>query len=325
MWKGLLCTTILAHASFSVWAASGIADAYPNKPIRLILGFPTGGADDYIARVIGPKLTERFGQTVNVDNRPGATSTIAAEITARANPDGYTLILGLNPALAASGSLYPQLRYDLLKDFSYISVVATSGGVLLAHPSIKAKSVADLVALARSDPKAIRYGSAGLASTSHLAMELLQRRTGMELLHVPYKGAGPAVIALTGGEVQIGFSSVASAMSMIQAKRLHALAASSAKRTMALPDVPTVAESGFPGFEVTNTYGILAPAGTPAAVVKLLNAELRNIVQMDEIRAKFVEQGLEATGSTPDEWKALMEAEVTQWARVIKEAHITVN
>lgn len=325
MWKQLLCTTILAHASFSVWAAGGIADAYPSRPIRLILGFPTGGADDYIARLIGPKLTERIGQTVNVDNRPGATSTIAAEITARANPDGYTLILGLNPALAASGSLYPQLRYDLLKDFSYISVVATSGGVLLAHPSIKAKSVSELVALARSNPKAIRYGSAGLASTSHLAMEMLQRRTGMELLHVPYKGAGPAVIALTGGEVQIGFSSVASAMSMIQAKRLHALAASSAKRTVALPEVPTVAESGFPGFEVTNTYGILAPAGTPAAVVKLLNAELRNIVRMDEIRAKFVEQGLEATGSTPDEWRALMEAEVSQWARVIKDAQITVN
>jgi tripartite-type tricarboxylate transporter receptor subunit TctC len=156
-------------------------------------------------------------------------------------------------------------------------------------------------------------------------MELLQRRTGMELLHVPYKGAGPAVIALTGGEVQIGFASVASSMSMIQAKRLNALAASSAKRTVALPDVPTVAESGFPGFEVINTYGIIAPAGTPATVVKLLNAEIRNIVQMDEIKAKFVEQGLEATGSTPDEWRALMEAEVAQWARVIKDARITVN
>jgi len=325
MWKRLFCTAMLAQASFGIWAASGGADSYPGRPIRLILGFPSGGADDYLARVIGPKLTERFGQTVIVDNRPGATGTIAAEITARANPDGYTLMLGLNPALAASRSLYPKLGFDLLKDFSYISVVATGTQVLLAHPSVPAKSVAELVAFARSQPKGIRYGSGGVASTTHLAMELLQRRTGMELLHVPYKGAGPAVIALTGGEVQIGFSSVASAMSMIQAKRLSALAVTSVKRTVALPEVPTVAESGFPQYRVTNTFGFLAPTGTPAAVVKLLNTELRNIVQMDEIKQKLVEQALEATGSTPDEFRALMEAEVAQWARVIKDAHITVN
>jgi tripartite-type tricarboxylate transporter receptor subunit TctC len=325
MWKRLLCAAILAHASFSVWAASGTADSYPNKPLRAILGFPPGGSDDYLARIIGPKLTERFGQTVIVDNRPGAAANIGAEITAGANPDGYTLFLGPSTLLAASRSLYPKLGYDLLKDFSYISRVATGGTVLLAHPSLPAKSVSELVALAHSKPKTIPYGSAGVASLAHLSMELLQSRTGMELLHVAYKGAASNAIALTGGEVKIGFSSVAAALPMIQAKRLNALAVTTAKRLGVLPEVPTVAESGVPGYDVTITFGILAPTGTPAAVVKLLNTEIRNIVQMDDVRAKFAAQALDAVGSTPDEYRAITEAETAQWARVIKDAHITAN
>ena len=325
MWKRLLCTAILAHACFGVWAASENADSYPGRPIRLILGFPPGGGDDYVARIIGPKLTERFGQTVIVDNRPGAGGNLGAEIAARANADGYTLFLGVGAPLTSSPSLYPKLGYDLLKDFLYISRVATGGNVLLAHLSVPVKSVSELVTLARSKPKAIRYGSAGVGSTLHLAMELLQSLTGMELLHVPYKGAAPLIIALTSGEVDAGFSSITAAIVMINAKRLNALAVTSTKRSVLLPRVPTVAESGFPGFDVTNGLGILAPTGTPAAVVKLLNAEIRNVLQMDEIRAKVVEQGMDAVGSTPDEFRAMTEAEIAQWARVIKDARITAN
>lgn len=325
MRKRFLCIATLAHVSCSLWAATGTGESYPTKPIRLILGFPPGGGDDYIARVIGPKLTDRFGQTVIVDNRPGAASTIAAEITARATPDGYTLFLGTSTALASSRSLYPKLGYDLLRDFSYISSVASGASVLLGHPSLPARTTSELVALARSTPKAVRYASGGVASSSHLAMELLISRTGMQLLHVPYKGAGPSLIALAGGEVQLLLVSVAAAGPMIKAKRLNALAVSSAKRVGALPEVPTLAESGVPGFDVTQQFGVFTPAGTPSAIVVLLNAETRNIVRMDDIKAKFAEQGLEPAGSTPEEWKAIMEAEVAQWARVIKDAHITAN
>jgi tripartite-type tricarboxylate transporter receptor subunit TctC len=323
--KRVLCAAMLVPATFAVWAAASPDSSYPVKPIRVLVGFPAGGSDDYVARVIGPKLAERFGQPVVVDNRPGAATTIAADITARANPDGHTLMLGLSAILASGRSLYPTLGFDLLHDFAYVSRVATAGNVLLAHPSLPAKSVAELVSLAKSQPKAIRYGSAGVASTPHLAMELLQSRTGMKLLHVPYKGGAPAVVALTAGEVQIGFASVAAARAMISAKRLNALAVTSTSRTPALPAVPTVAESGFPGFDVTNTFGILAPAGTPANVVRMLNEALREIVAGPEVRASFAAQGLEATGSTPEEWKAIMEKEVAQWARVIRDAGITVN
>jgi len=316
---------VLATVVLGISPVADAADAYPNRPIRVLVGFPAGGSDDYAARIIGPRLAERLGQPVIVDNRPGAASTTAAEITARSNPDGHTLMLGLSAILASSRSLYPRLGYELLTDFSYVSRVATAGNVLLAHPSLPARSVSDLVAMARSTPKAIRYGSAGVASTPHLAMELLQNRTGIELLHVPYKGGAPAVIALTGGEVQIGFASVAAAIVQINAKRLNALAVTTKQRTRALPGVPTVAESGYPGFDVTNTFGILAPARTPATVVKLLSTEIRNIVETDDVRTSLATQGLEATGSTPAEWKDIMKAESEQWARVIKDANITLN
>ena len=325
MWKRLLCTALLAHASDGVWAADVNADSYPKKPIRVILGFAPGGTDDFLARVIGPKLTERLGQPVIIDNRPGAGSNLGAEITARSNPDGYTLYVGPISTLATSRSLYPKLGYDLLKDFSFISLVAIGAQVLVANPSIPAKSVSELVALARAKPQAIRYGSAGVASSSHLAMEMLRSRAGIEVLHVPYKSGGLISLALMAGEVDISFAGVASMMSLIKTKRVNALAVSSVKRADALPEVPTVAESGIPGFDATPYYGVLAPTATPAAVVKLLNAEIRNIVQMGDVRAKFGAQALEATGSTPDELGAIAREQVTKWAQVIKDARITVN
>lgn len=322
MWKKLLCTAIVAHASFGVWAASG---TYPNKPIRLLDGYPPGGGTDFVARVSGAKMAETFGQTVIVDNRPGAAGNLAAEITARANPDGYTLLLGVSTGLASSPSLYRKLSYDLLKDFSYVSLVASGTYILVAHPAVPVKSVAELVALARSKPKTIRYGSGGVGSPIHLAMELLQSLSKVQLLHVPYKGAAPAIVATTGGEVEIAFSSIAAALPMVKGQRLNALAVTSAKRLASLPEVPTVAESGIPVFDVTPYYGVLAPAGTPAAVVKALNSEIRRVVQLEDVKAKFAVLGLEATASTPEEFRGLMKAEMTKWARVVKEARVTPN
>lgn len=325
MWKRLICTAILAQASFGVWAASAPAETYPNKPIRMIVGFTPGGSDDYVGRVVGARITERFGQTVIVDNRPGAGGNVGAEITARANPDGYTLSSVGSITLASSPSLYTKLGYDPLKDFSFISRVAIGANVLVANPSLPARSVTELIALARTQPKSIRYGTPGVASLGHLTMELLQSLTQMQLLHVPYKGPAPAVTAVMGGEVQIGIGASPAALPLIQAKRLNALAVTSANRLGALPEVPTVAESGFPGFQVTNNHSILAPAGTPASVIKVLNAEIRNMLQMDDVKAKFLALGLEAAGSTPEEFRAIVKAELARWTRVIKDARITAN
>lgn len=227
--------------------------------------------------------------------------------------------------MASSPTLYPKLGHDPLKDFSYVSLVATGTFVLVAHPSLPAKSVPELIALARAKPKSIRYGSGGVASPIHLTAQLLQNLTATELLHVPYKGAAPAVIALAGGEVLVAFSSVAAALPMIQAKRLNALAVSSGKRTGTLPEVPTVSESGVPGFDVTPSYGVLGPRGMPAAVIQSLNAEIRRIVQMDDVKAKLASQALDAASSTPGEFRAVIEAEMMQWARVIKDSNIPVN
>ena len=323
MWKRLLCTVILAHASCGVWAAS--ADSYPNKPIRIVDGFAAGGSTDYVARILGAKITERSGQPVLVDNRPGAAGTVAAEYTARAAPDGYTLYIHLSTILMSSPGLYTKLGYDLAKDFSYVAIVATGMNMLVVHPSIPVKSVSELVALARSKPNVIRSGSAGVGSSIHLTMEVFKSRTGIDLLHVPYKGGAPMVVALAGGEVEVAFASVTTAVPMIKANKLNVLGVSGAKRLALMPEVPTVAESGVPGFEVTDAFGIVGPAGTPAAIVKQLNSEFRNIVQMEDVRTRLASQGLEPAAMTPEETRAFMLAEMARWARVIKDANIPPN
>ena len=325
MLKRILCAAILAHASFGIWAAAGKADSYPTRPIRIIVGFTPGGSDDYVARVVGAKLTERFGQPVIVDNRPGTGGNLGAELLARATPDGYTLSSVGSITVASGPSLYRKLGYDPLKDFAYVAVVAIGANVLVAHPSVPAKSVAELVALARAKPKGISYATPGVASLGHLTLELLQSITATQLLHVPYKGAPLAIAAAAAGEVQIAMAAITGALPLIQAKRVNALAISSIKRNGALPTVPTVAESGFPDFHVVNNHGIVAPAGTPAPVVKLLSAEIRSIVQLDDVRSKLPALGLEAAGSTSEEFTAIVKSELKRWTRVIEEAHIAPN
>jgi tripartite-type tricarboxylate transporter receptor subunit TctC len=319
MWKRLLAAMLALSASFAVCAADG----YPTRPIRIIIGFPPGGSDDYLARVIGPKLAERLAQNIVVDNRPGAASNLGAELTARANPDGYTLFLGPISTLAASATLYPKLGYDLLKDFSYVTLVATQTNVLLAHPSTMVRSFQELVARARNKP--MRYASVGQGSGSHLAMELLRRRTGMDLQHIPYNGGGPAGTALLSGEVDIGFVALSVAVPQIEAKRLNALAVTSLKRLAALPSVPTIAESGVPGFNMVASFGILAPAATPAALVQRLNAEVRAVLGMEDVRKSFAVRGMDAEGSTSAGFRARTQAMVVELGRLIRDANIRLD
>jgi tripartite-type tricarboxylate transporter receptor subunit TctC len=295
---------------------------YPARPIRIIDGFPPGGATNFLSRVIAEKLTERLGQPIVVDNRPGAGSNLAAGIAAKSNADGYTLFMALSAALAPAPSLYPHLPFNLVNDFAYTGLLATGGYVLAAHPSVPAQTLAELIAYAGSKPGQLRYGSGGVATPLHLAMELLQHRSGIKLIHVPYNGAAPLVVSLTAAEIEVGFSSTAGALPMIKAGRLRALAISSAKRAQVMPDVPTVAESGFPNFDVTGRYGLLAPVGTPRAILAMLNAEFARVIATPEVQSRMLGVGLEAAASTPEQFHQMMRAEVEQWAQVIRAANI---
>jgi tripartite-type tricarboxylate transporter receptor subunit TctC len=248
MWKVTILALILAHANVASAAPAG--DAYPTKPVRILDGFAAGGNTDYVGRVIGAKLQERSGQTVLVDNRPGAASTIAGEITARAAPDAHTLFITLGTILSSSPYLYPKLTYDIMKDFDYVTLAGLGNYVMLIHPSHQVKNVAELVAQTKAKPSAFRYGSGGVGSPVNLSFELLKLRTGMQVAHVPYKGGAPAVIATAGGEVDMTIVSVPSAAGMVKSKKLNALAVTGPTRIGVLPDVPTMAESGIPDYQV---------------------------------------------------------------------------
>lgn len=315
---GLAPDTLAATPS----AAPAPAREYPQRPIRIIDGFPAGGGTDFLARVIAQKLTERLGQSVVVDNRPGAAGNIGADLAAKATADGHTLLMGLTSILAPSATLYPKLPYRLLGDFAYVTLVASGTYILVIHPAVPAKSVTELIALAKARPGQLSYGSSGVAGPLHLAVEILKSRTGADFLHVPYKGAAPVVAAVTAGEVQLGFASVAAALPLIKAGRLTALAVTSAKRARGFPDLGTIAEAGFPGFDLTPWYGLMAPAATPRAIVGRLNAEVGKVLQLAEVDSSFATQGLEASSSTPERFRQVMQAEVEQWARVIRDANI---
>ena len=319
----LLCSVLPAKTMIP--SAVAAEARYPTKPIRIIDPFPPGGATDYLDRIIAPRLSERFGQPVIVDNRPGAGGNLSAEIAARATPDGYTLLMNLPGGMAAGRVLFPRLAYDIKKDFAYVTLVAAGTYVLVAHPAVPAKSVSELVTFARSKPEQLHFGSAGVASPPHLALELFKLRTGTKTPHVPYKGAGPLVVALTGGEVQLGFVSVAGASALVKAGRLNALAVSSGKRAKSLPALPTIAESGYPNFDVTPRYAYMVPAATPKHIVRLLNAEIGKILDMPDVRVAFLAQGLEATRSTPERLRQIMEEELVRWTKVITEANITAE
>jgi tripartite-type tricarboxylate transporter receptor subunit TctC len=312
----------VAVPAFGQGAAPGRTDNYPSRPIRLVLPFPPGGGTDAVVRVMAPKLAEAMGQQWVVDNRGGAAGNISAEIVARAAPDGYTLLLGFSTVMTVSKSLYPRLAFDPEKDFAPITQTGTSQYILIVHPSVAARTVKELVAIAKAKPGALNYASAGVASPLHMAAELFRSRAGIDIVHVPYKGGGPAAAAVLAGEAQILFGSVASSMEHIKAGRMRALGVTGLARSMLAPELPTLAESGFPGFNVTAWHSFLAPAGTPPAIVKRLHAETVRVLRAPDLIKLIHNVGYEPTGTTPEALAELIRTESQTWAKVIKEAGI---
>lgn len=306
-------------------AASVCAQVYPSKPIRMMVPFPAGGGSDTMGRAIGQKLAERLGQSVVIENRPGAGGSIGADVVAKAAPDGYTILLGSTSELVQYPNVNPKIPYDPLRDFAPITLVGTVPLVLVVHPSLPANSVKELVALAKGRPGEINFGSAGNGSTTHLAVELFILMTGARMTHVPYKGSPQAVTDLVAGNVQLGIPTMPAALAFINAGRVRALGVSSGKRTPVLPDVPTLREAGVRDYETDLWTGILAPAGTPAAVLSRLHAEIVHAVGLPEVKETLGRQGAVPASGTPQEFSAYMRAELAKWARVVKEAKVRPN
>ncbi len=304
-----------------VQAASSSSD-YPNRPIRLVLPFPPGGGTDTLARIIAPKLSQAMGQQWVVDNRGGAGGNIANDVVAKAAADGYTVLMGFNTALTVNPALYKNLPFDVMRDFQPITQLAGAQYVMVVHPSVAATSVKEFVALAKAKPGALNYSSGGIGTPLHLAAELFKLKAGVNMVHVPFKGGGPAVVAVLGGEIQVTFGSLPASMPHVKAGKLRALAVTGLKRSEVAPDVPTLAESGFPGFDVTNWYGFLVPAKTPEPVVTRLHREALVAMRTPEVQEALAKQGLEIATSNPAEFAALIKSETATWAELIKAANI---
>ena len=301
-----------------VLAGSALAQAWPTKPVRLIVPFPPGGSADILARAIGQKLGDGLGQQVIIDNRPGAGTAIGAEATAKAAPDGYTIMLGTVSSHAINPALNPGLKFDPIKDFAPVSLVASIPFALIVHPSLPVNSARDLIALAKAKPGSLNYSSAGNGTSNHLAGELFKSMTGTFMVHIPYKGSAPALNDLIAGQVQLMYDLVLTAAPHVKSGAVRALAVTGRERSAALPGVPTVAESGVPGYEVTAWFGFFAPAGTPVAVVNTLNAETVKAMRLQDLRDRLGSQGAEALTSTPEQFSGYVKDELTKWTRVVK-------
>ena len=298
------------------------AQVYPAKPIRLVVGFPPGGSVDIIARTVGQKLGENLRQQIVVDNRPGAAGSIAAEITAKSAPDGYTLFMQDIPTHAINASYYKNLPYDPVKDFSTIILVASTPIVLVANPTFPAKSVTELIGLARARPGQINFASGGSGSSTHLPGEMLKIMAGIDLTHVPYKGAPLAMADVVSGQVQLLFSSLPGALPLIKAGKLRAIAVTSTHRSNSAPDIPTVAEAGFPGYEAGQLFGLLAPASTPPQIVGKLNAEILLALRNPEVVQAIAKQGYDPLGGTPAEFDTYLQSEIAKWTKVVRAANL---
>jgi tripartite-type tricarboxylate transporter receptor subunit TctC len=301
----------------SIWSVVSAQAPYPSKPVRFILPFPPGGGTDTLGRVIGQKLGELLGQQVVMDNRPGAGANLGAEIAAKSPPDGYTIFMG-NVAHTINASLYSKLNYDLVKDFATVTMLASTPNILVVHPSLPAKTVKELVALAKARPGQLDYASSGGGSSSHLAAELFNNMAGVKMTHVPYKGGGPAVVALISGQVSVGFATTPSVMPHVKSNKLRGLAVTSARRLPLAPDLQTISEAGVSGYEAVTWYGLLVPAGTPKEVITRLHAEAVKTLGLPDIRKRLDASGFEAIGNTPEEYAAYTRNEIDKWAKVIK-------
>jgi tripartite-type tricarboxylate transporter receptor subunit TctC len=300
------------------------AQAYPSKPIRMVVPQPPGGTSDILARALAQKMSEGLHQTIVVDNRPGASGTIGTDLVAKAPPDGYT-IAAIYTTHATTASLHARLPYDPVNDFSPITLAISVPLLLVVRPQLAVTSVKDLIALARAKPGALNFCSAGNGSGSHLAGELFKTMTKTDITHVPYKGSGPAIVDLLGGQVQLMFAGMVPIEPHVKSGRLRGIAVSSSKRAAAMPQFPTVAESGLPGFEVVPWYAFVAPAKTPKAIVDVLHREIVNALQTPEIRDKLAREGAEAVGSSPAEFGAYLKADVARWAAVIRKSGAKVD
>ena len=296
--------------------------AYPARPIRIVVPYPPGGFNDTLGRTLAAKLQEAWGQPALVENKPGGNTLIGTDAVAKAAPDGYTLLVVAFP-FAVTPSLIRNMPYDTVRDFAPIALCAQSPNILVVNPQVlPVKSVGELIAAAKSKPGGLSYASTGNGSSNHISMELFESLAGVRLLHVPYKGSAPAVVDMLGGQVQVMFDNAPNVMPQVRAGKLRALAQSGARRSPVAPDLPTVAEAGVPGYEVTVWFGLVAPAGTPRDVVARLNAEVLKILAMPDVRERFLAQGVEPLGSTPDEFAAHIRAQMDKWAKVVKDAGI---
>jgi tripartite-type tricarboxylate transporter receptor subunit TctC len=321
--RGLLA---LGAAALAVGTGAAEAQDYPTKPVRIVVPFTPAGTTDIQARIVAQHLSEALGQTFVVDNRPGAAGNLGSELVAKAAPDGYTLLMctvsthGINPALYGA-----KIPYDAIKDFAPVSLVSTVPNMLVVNPSVPVKTVPELIAYAKKNPGKLNFASSGSGTSIHLSGELFKTMTGVDMVHVPYKGSAPALTDLIGGQVDLMFDNMPSSIEFVRAGKLRAVAVTTAHRSPALPDVPTVAESGVPGYEATAWFGVLATGGTPKPIVDKLSAEIQKMVKRPEVRAKLAEQGAEPVGDTPEEFRTFIKAELEKWATVVKASGARVD
>ena len=315
-----LLAAVSCTAAFALALAGPVQaqPAWPAKPVRLVAGFAPGGISDILARVVGARLGDTLGQPVLVENRAGAGGTIGADFVAKSAPDGYTLFLGVNATQSIAPALYPKLPYNPATDFAPITIAAVTPVLLVTHPSLPVKSVKDLIAIARAQPGQLNYASTGTGALPHLTTELFSLRAGVKMNHVPSQGGAPAMMDLVAGQVSLMFDNSPTAIAQGRENKVRALAVAQAKRTPAAADIPTMAESGFPGFEVLSWQGFLAPAGTPGAVVNRLNADILKVLAQPDVRERLTAQGIEIRTSSPAEFAAIIRADAEIWAKVVK-------
>jgi tripartite-type tricarboxylate transporter receptor subunit TctC len=314
----------LAAAFVAGMLGAGVAAAqnYPTKPVRILIGLTAGGATDVITRIVAQRLTELWGQTVIVDNRPGATGMIAGELLTKAPPDGYTLMTGFQSGLAVAPALYGKAPYDTLKDFTPITLIGSTPLLMIVHPSFPAKTFKEFVVVAKKSGNTLTYGSGGIGSTPHMTGELLNALLGVRMNHVPYKGEGPAIADTVGGQIPIMFGNLPVALPHVQSGKLRALANTSSARSPLVPDVPTIAESGFKGFAIATWYGFLGPAGMAPDLVNRIQQDVAKVLNQPETRDRLVAMGVDISANTPEQFAALLRAEIPRYAKVIKDANI---
>ena len=323
----ILVPALAAVAVFlpAAWSGGAFAQAFPSKPVKLVIPFPPGGSLDAVGRAIADKLTQMWGQSVVVDNKPGAGGNIGADFVAKSAPDGYTVVMGALSTHAVNPSLYPKMPYDAVKDFAPISLVAITPNVLVVNPSLPVNSVKDLIAYAKANPGKLSFGSGSNGSAGHLAGELFKVDTGTDMVHIPFKGGAPALQALLAGDTQLMFDNLANSMQQVKAGKLKALAVTTEKRSALVPDLPTMAESGVPGFDISTWFGIMAPAGTPPDVIARWNTDLVKVLNSPDMRERMTAQGAEAAPDTPAEFSAFIARELAKYARIVKASGAKVD